>query len=139
MKLPDKLSDLIELALSDMEKCESDSNYEVDMDQWVLPIKGKCRVCLAGSVLVQTMGLSRTEQHLPNYMDRDTHDKCYILDNVRRSWWPDALKPMFPPDSLSYIGFLCAKLPNVPPYRHNPNGFKTALRKAITVLKEHDL
>ena len=53
--LPDKPSELIRLALSDLEKCEGDSRYEVDMNEWHVPTqKGHvCYVCLAGSVMAK--------------------------------------------------------------------------------------
>lgn len=57
--LPDKLSDLLELALGDLEKVEAMPEvYEVDMSDWHLPQRdefggrcGRCTVCLAGAVI----------------------------------------------------------------------------------------
>lgn len=56
MDLPRKPSELIRLALSDLAKCEADPRYMIEMGTWHEP-KGKvCHVCLAGSVMAQTMG-----------------------------------------------------------------------------------
>lgn len=55
-KLPDKPSELIRLALGDMKKCEADPKYTINMDRWHdLLLEGLCAVCLAGSVMAQTL------------------------------------------------------------------------------------
>ena len=58
--LPSKPWNLIRLAIKDLEKCEIDPNYKIDMDVWHLPPNehissddGKCWVCLAGSVMAK--------------------------------------------------------------------------------------
>ena len=56
---PDKLSDLIELAISDA--CKLDHNaYMPNFNTWHLPgpNKEKCMVCLAGAVIAGTLGCS---------------------------------------------------------------------------------
>ena len=60
--LPSLPSALIRLALNDLLACERDSRYAVDMDDWHWPTtddRGRkvCRVCLAGAVMAQTLGL----------------------------------------------------------------------------------
>jgi hypothetical protein len=57
--LPSKPSDLIELALADLRKCEAQSDkYKIKMSEWHLPYAfgKKCAVCLAGAVMAQTLG-----------------------------------------------------------------------------------
>lgn len=56
-ELPDKMSDLLELALGDLERIEKTPGYRVDMNQWVTEAGDKCFVCLAGSVLATRFGL----------------------------------------------------------------------------------
>lgn len=60
-KLPEKLSDLLELALNDLASVEADPLYLVEMNMWhqplirVTPDDPACGVCLAGSVLARTL------------------------------------------------------------------------------------
>ena len=61
-ELPTKPSELIRLALADLRACERDDRYVVDMGDWHRPSmddREVCRVCLAGAVLAQTLGLPR--------------------------------------------------------------------------------
>lgn len=54
--LPDKPSELIRLALSDLKKCEEDDRYGINMGVWMkVTGDGECLVCLAGSVMAQTL------------------------------------------------------------------------------------
>lgn len=55
-KLPEKPSELLKLAMLDLEKVEADPRYRVDMGEWHKP-NGRCSVCLAGSVMAKTLGL----------------------------------------------------------------------------------
>jgi hypothetical protein len=66
MELPDKPSDLLELALRDLEFVEQDDKYRVRMWMWHLPERAfmqpaspplYCNVCLAGSVLAKTLNV----------------------------------------------------------------------------------
>lgn len=57
-QLPNKLSQLLRLAVADAQKCEAmPEKYRLDMAVWHLPDEesGKCAVCMAGSVLAQTL------------------------------------------------------------------------------------
>ena len=51
---PEKLSDLIILAMQDYDIIKADPRYQIDMGEWHRP-NGKCRVCLAGSVMANTL------------------------------------------------------------------------------------
>lgn len=57
-ELPDEPSKLIRVALRDLEKCENDFRYRVDMSFWhnASEETGVCSVCLAGATLAKTMG-----------------------------------------------------------------------------------
>ncbi len=56
VKLPNKASDLIDLALHDLELCERNSKYKINMQNWhKLKDDNLCHVCLAGSVIAQTL------------------------------------------------------------------------------------
>lgn len=56
--LPRIPSDLIELALADLIKCERSKKYIIDMSRWYVPddYYGLCAVCLAGAVIAQHLG-----------------------------------------------------------------------------------
>ena len=67
-KLPTRPSELIKLALSDLEKCEVDGEfYRVDMGRWHVfdETDNVCYVCLAGSVMAQTLGISHRKTCKP--------------------------------------------------------------------------
>lgn len=73
-KLPSKPSELIRVALKDLRKAERSKKYVIDMGTWHEPHgdwefnpdkgydeyvpNGKCTVCLAGSVIAGTLGVS---------------------------------------------------------------------------------
>jgi hypothetical protein len=56
VELPDKLSELIRVAVKDLEACRADPAYVIDMFDWHLPRGGVCHVCLAGAVFAKTCG-----------------------------------------------------------------------------------
>jgi len=63
--LPNKLSDLLELAVRDVQKCEADKKrFALHMGNWHRPDAGKgvCVVCMAGAVMAQTVGVPDDEQ-----------------------------------------------------------------------------
>lgn len=55
LKLPERASELIRVALQDLERVENDANYRVDMDQWHHPTGGLCSVCLAGAIMTRVL------------------------------------------------------------------------------------
>lgn len=59
-KLPNKPSELIRLAVSDIQKVAKDPKYGIYMGTWHWKDNdGKCYVCLAGAVLAKTLKISR--------------------------------------------------------------------------------
>lgn len=94
VNLPDKLSDLIDLAVDDLEKCERDDRYKVHMGFWHSPPiidyfgaqtnnKSKCLVCLAGSVMAQTLNEPIDISVYPCNYDTRTESKLIALNAVR--------------------------------------------------------
>src|SRR4051812_4613454 len=82
--LPDKPSELIELALGDLRRCEADDRYVIDMVQiHELDDDGKCNVCFAGAVLAQTIGLQPnvSTEVIDVLWNKD--EKYEALDNFR--------------------------------------------------------
>ena len=62
--LPNKLSDLLELAMKDVRAIEEDPRYRLDMSHWHMPsieTPGVCLVCMAGAVMANTLEISPTQ------------------------------------------------------------------------------
>ena len=89
IRLPDKASELIRLAIADLRKAMVHPEYRVNMGAWheMMPrLEGGavCHVCLAGSIMAFTL-------NAPPYMEVEPHDydmtnrrKLYALNFVRR-------------------------------------------------------
>jgi hypothetical protein len=84
-RLPDKLSDLIGVALRDLSSCQADPEYEIDMSTWHRPESNGsvCRICLAGSVMARSLGARRDSRLNPAEYDVDTKCKLMALDSMR--------------------------------------------------------
>ena len=90
-KLPNRLSDLILVALKDLRKCEKNPKYTVEMSKWHRPscasaithLDWTCEVCLAGSVIAQTLKTPIIKLKEPvDFGEVDEH-KLYALDYIR--------------------------------------------------------
>lgn len=79
-----KPSELIRVALEDLEKCEADPRYRVDMSLWHEPHCGECYVCLAGAVMAQELGVGTTRRACPTSFDEDVRERLNALDGFRR-------------------------------------------------------
>ena len=51
-----KSSELIRVAVSDLKKVLASPKHEIDMDDWIRLEPDICYVCLAGAVLINTLG-----------------------------------------------------------------------------------
>lgn len=84
--LPDKPSELIRVALKDLEACEQDDRYVIDMSAWHSPQGRLCHVCLAGAVMAQSLGVSPHYEKVPSEFQRqdpDTETKLLALNRFR--------------------------------------------------------
>lgn len=73
--LPDKLSDLLEVAVNDAKKCGADPRYKLAMQSWHEPRLGVCNVCLAGSVIAKTLKTKTDTYSSPgSYHDKKAND-----------------------------------------------------------------
>lgn len=87
--LPDKLSDLITVAIRDLIKCmKQKDKYDINMDYWHVPnangYTSKCSVCLAGSVMAQTLGADITKNMDPDdFGVSSLEEKLLALNDVR--------------------------------------------------------
>lgn len=98
-ELPDKLSELLRLAVKDAKLCEEDSNYELNMSFWHQLVKDKCIVCLAGSVMAQTLEL------LPEEVIGCIEDSGFCLDTKKKLTYIDMMRSGLLPEGVpTYIG-----------------------------------
>lgn len=94
-KLPHKPSELLKLALTDLELVEKDNDYTVVMSTWHHRGEdGVCAVCLAGSVMAKTCNLDINESFICSenkHMIKD-QDKFIAIDALRKGYLHAALK-----------------------------------------------
>jgi hypothetical protein len=133
-QLPDKLSDLIEVALADLEKVEKDPIYKVDMHKWHDPMpdaEGQpvCLVCLAGAVMAKTLEAPEFLDSHPGRFDEKTALKLSALNFIRRGWVSSAMEDL----DIKYGGQSEYK---VTPYVLNPEKFKQDLRTIAEDLRK---
>ena len=84
-RLPDRPSDLLELALVDLALAEADGRYLVNMWHWHLPAlvasDEACEACLAGSVMAFSLGADRLA-HLPALVASDEACEVCLAGSV---------------------------------------------------------
>jgi len=83
--LPDRVGDLVRLAVKDLTLCEANPDYTIDMMAWHSydTIDETCLVCLAGSVLAQSLKIDRTIKVLPSDFDDEVENKLRMLNFCR--------------------------------------------------------
>jgi len=85
--LPSKLSELIKLAVKDLNKVEKMPDYIVDMSIWHDEKswhKGLCSVCFAGSVMVCELKVEHGRLLTPYYFNQSLNYKLNALNEVRK-------------------------------------------------------
>lgn len=88
--LPSKLSDLLELAVRDAQKCEAQpERFRLDMGKWHSPLNsGVCAVCMAGAVLAQTVGMGDDKEII--WSDLDDWSGVRAINEMRTGDFCDA-------------------------------------------------
>lgn len=126
-ELPEKMSDLLKLALMDLEYIENTPGYEVDMEGWVYTDNDTCFTCLAGAVMVKT--LHRDWSHGLCPIDFLTYDcaKLIALNSLRQGKISEASEFLGRP--------METRFEFVPLYEKDPNAFKAAINNLIDVLE----
>ena len=133
---PEPLSDIpsvaILQALEDLEACERDFRYRINMHKWHTPGENQCHVCLAGSVMAKRYDAAIDCSHAP-----DCFPPCSMLvalDDFRKGAIYIALiyLGLRVPSVLS--GRAC-----VTDYKDNPAAFKSDMRRMAALLAEHGL
>lgn len=135
-----RLDLLLETALVDLEFCERDPDYVVDMHFWVFKEQDVCRVCLAGAYLVQNHPYyipdeGRSIDPGIDVLPQDIRQEMKALNAIRVGHYYHALDHLGERSMLSdkleeQVGTFCS-------YAYNPVEFKDAIRKIIAIAKEH--
>lgn len=133
-KLPNKLSELIRVALADLELVEGDPRYQVNMERWHRPDfkKNTCQVCLAGSVMAKTLEAPADE--FKTYGDYTQGYKLVALDYVRCGNLHYGLRYM---KCTNFQGL--PEIVDVPEYGEDSEGFKKALLHIVKILESRGL
>jgi hypothetical protein len=137
--LPDKPSDLLELALHDLELCEADGRYEIRMLLWHAPLDDRpgCMVCLAGAVLSQTCKAPMNIQIWVPSMANGTDIPERIANQLTAI---DALRTGRVDEAFGLLGLSgCGGEVferHTTPYNMDPQGFKDDLRELIADLRK---
>lgn len=140
-KLPDKPSELIELALKDLETVEKLSIlYKVDMATWhdkLVLFKQKCKVCLAGAVIACSLGESVFKHIRPEDFkgtDPDTYYKLISLNYFRMGDIYSGLRTFYKdkdnPDLYSQFSDR-----DITHYTASVRDFRTDMENLVTYLK----
>ncbi len=131
-KLPNKLSDLILVAVADLEDVEKDERYKVHMGDWHHPERdGKCFVCLAGSVMAKRLKAIPSAVLWPESFDKEIEKKLVALDDVRNG----CLKRAAHQISGLFNRFVTDNI-IVTPYAESPERFKLEMVLTAAALKE---
>jgi hypothetical protein len=83
--LPDKPSDLLELAVRDCAAVKKRKGYAFSMSTWHMPSTehGVCYVCMAGAIMACTLKARKQNYSEPDDFDRNTTNKLLAVDAMR--------------------------------------------------------
>jgi len=137
--LPDKLSDLMQLALDDLAKVEQDPQYRVNMGDWhngtTVAYGNACVVCFAGAVMAKTLGVPSERFVTPARFDEDTRRKLYALDKAREGYVGMALARLGKRDDVCNVDMRRY----VVEYAHDPKAWRDDMNQIIKHLREKGL
>lgn len=130
--LPDKPSELLAIALEDLELCENDPVYVIDMGKFHTPdeSEGKCHVCLAGAILAMRVNIppsiawTEAEFEFGVAFAKELSEKIFAIDSLRRGSIRGA---------ESFLNIVIPVNSRTMPYYGEPD-FKPAIRQLITDL-----
>lgn len=132
MNLPNKISELLTLALNDLLKVEKLKDYKIDMSHWHGPVQDKCRVCLGGCTIVGQGISDPTRGIFPNEFPIVTENKLRALDRLRQNMINKAVRLIYKDkaDNVMRATFnsLDFMLPNHPTYKRDRLKFLRNLR-----------
>lgn len=150
MNLPDKPSELLEKALEDLEECEKTEGYMISMEHWHYKNStprlgsGKCKVCMAGSVLAckfdkkDTFVGSPTRMELEGNLSTRNRNKLLAIDEFRSGNIQNGLE-MLSCEEDAYCSNNLEYFMNITSYSFNRNKFKEDIENLILILKDAGL
>ena len=95
--LPNKLSDLLFVAIDDLKEVRTDrDNYRVDMDVWHEPgeVSEICTVCMAGAVMAKSLWVDKGKYYYPADFGHDTRHKLKAIESFRQKAFYNAVVGM---------------------------------------------
>lgn len=140
--LPDKPSELLVLALEDLEKVEKDPKYQVNMGTWHRPSEFEpvCLVCLAGAVMAGHLQAKPEKQYVASDFGGRNMSKFYALANFATDHIRKAVEEAIGPEAFEELGERYYRIPvhapNFKSYSEDPESFKSSLRATAAFLKE---
>lgn len=139
-KLHYKLSVCLEKALADFEKVEKDKkHYVVNMGEWHNPssyitgTKGKCAVCLSGSVIAKTFKKPVNRYLVGSVTEGFSRHDCErltALNCLRQGLLDEACTEVYGEETLIQVDDI-----EVATYEENPEQFKKDMKKIVKTLK----
>ena len=98
MELPNKLSELLRVAINDVRQAEDNENYVVDMDKWHEPIEEftrdrRCAVCMGGAVMAFTLNTGYLYKSPVNF-NEEIEWKLQAINAMRYGDFFEALSQM---------------------------------------------
>lgn len=161
VSFPDKASEFLEDALSDLEKIEKDKRYNIRMSQWHMPkrlvekdlgfdyadtiYKDKeiCSVCLAGCYLAKTLNFpigkhidvgynNNAETYEKNILSNRVRAKLRALDYLRKGSISTGLNIFYGKFVIDHY----EPRVNITPYHRDKNKFKQDMKSLIQLLKD---
>ena len=133
--LPNLPSDLILLALEDLEMAEQNKKYRVSMERWHFPMEDQpCSVCLAGAVMAMSLDANPAKDYIPCDFDHEG-DKLRALNEFRIGEVRSGLR------SMGYDVDDNEEIEDVPitHYAVSHTQFKADMRALANTLKENGL
>lgn len=146
--LPDKLSDLVEVALRDLLAAEQ-AGIKISMSWWIKKsVDGRpCRVCLAGAALIGSLDeeakkqLFAEESHSFNMegnldfslLEYDTASKMFVLDEIRTAEKNNQIATPWNDDK----DFIVRR--SICPFEQNREQFVKDIRAMITDMRSEGL
>jgi hypothetical protein len=112
VELPDELSELLKISLSDIEKCMDSPKYSINMDVWFnynSERHAECEVCMAGAVMAQTlsdhenMSVDRMGIVEPHQLGPSFDGKLSSINSIREGSLRDAFEELYPEELIYEI------------------------------------
>ncbi len=144
-QLPDKVHELLRVALDDLDEVKKLPNVKADMRHWVMPCDdGTCHVCLAGAVMLNSLDcpIPKADGYSPLNMIQNNQgliDKLYALDDLRSGYLFGALS------CLNLPGVYRGDVANffdrfeVTPHSENEEIWRQDMEQMYLKLKEFDI